>query len=365
MSDGPGYEANFQRGQLLRESGRYEEACRFLADAIAANPNESQAYLELALAESGRPGRKEQSLAAMDRAVSLSPNSAYYQGYRAYLQTRFGRHKVAEASAQNALKLDPNCHIALLGLANAQTKMGQWLFAELTARRMLQMNANDTVALNLLAQALRFRDKLHEAREVTRQILARVPNDVFGQANAGYEALEVGDHRRANVHFLNALRIDPHYEHARKGLLQSLRARNFLYRLNMKFINTYGSRSNLSGAMRLLLVFLMISTGGAVMFLWLLYIMVALTLQPISNFFLLTEPMGRRALTTKERNWAIFNGVVMFGLLAVLALTRLYPLLYIVGGYFLLFALGVYGPQWIDGWRARREEKMLAKPIVP
>ncbi len=360
-----GYEANLQRGQLLRETGRYSDACRFLRAAIEADADQPQPYLELALAESGLPRRQAESLAAVDRAVALAPNSAHFVGYKAYLLSRFGRQKEALEVAARALQLNPNSHIALLAQANGQTKLGLWSLAETTARRMLQLNPTDTAALNLLAQALRFRRQLREAREVTRQILARVPNDIFGQANAGYEALEVGDHRRANAHFLNALRIDPHYEHARKGLLQSLRARNWIYRMNQRVILFFDRHRRPVGWMRVAVIFSFMITGGLAAILWTLYILVALTVQPLSNFFLLLDPAGRRALRPKERNWAIFNGVITVTVLVVLAFSRFNVLFFPAAGYIALFALGVYVPQWADAWRARREEKQLAAEHAP
>ena len=360
MSLGPGYEANLHRGQLLRESARFADACKFLSAAIEADPEQPQAYLELALARSGLPGQMRESLAAVDRAVALAPNSAHFLGYKAYLLSRFGRQKEAMAAAESALKLDPNSHIALLGLANAYTKTSQWFLAERIACRMLEMDADDTTALNLLAQAMRLQNRLREAREVTARILALVPNDVFGQANAGYEALVVGDHRRANRHFLEALRLDPHYEHARRGLLQSLRARNWLYRVNVRLISLYNRDQKPRGLLLVFLVFLSIATGGLIIMLWFLYILFALTLMPISNFFLLAEPAGRRALTRRERAMAIFYGVLIFAVLAWLACSRFHFLFFFAAGYIGMFALGVYVPQAMDWWRARREEKLLA-----
>ena len=120
----------------------------------------------------------------------------------------------------------------------------------------------------------------------------------------------------------------------------------------------------MSAGMRMLLVIGSIATGGVIFGLFLLYIIVAITLQPISNFFLLLEPTGRRALTRKERGWAIFTGVVIAGLLGLCMATRLYPLVIAMAVYLALFALGVYLPQFIDWWRARREERLLASKSV-
>ena len=361
MSAEFGYEANLQRGQVLRESGRYKDACTFLREAIQADPQEPQPYLELALALSELPGGKAESLRAAERSVALAPNSAHFIGYHAYILSHFGAYQEALRVAESALRIDPNRHIALLARANAFTKTGQWLAAEQGARRMLALNAEDTGALNLLAQALRFQGRHKESREVVVQILARVPEDAFAQTNAGFEALNSDDHERANRHFVNALRINPHSDNARRGLLQSLRARMWFYRVNLKVIDFFNNIKKKSVFIRALFLFMLVVTGGLFIFFWLLYLLLAFTLQPVSNFFLLFEPTGRRALTRKERAWAVFTGVAAFLLLVLFAASRhWWRIDLFLGGYLTLFALGVYVPPWITAWCNRREQTRLA-----
>lgn len=364
MSEAIGYEANLQRGQILRESGRHRDACTYLREAIQADSQQPQPYLELALALSELPGGKAESLRAAERSVALAPNSAHFIGYRAYILSHFGAYKEALQVADSALRIDPNRHIALLARANAFTKTGQWLAAEQGARRMLELNAEDTGALNLLAQALRFQGRHKESREVVARILARVPEDAFGQTNAGFEALTAGDHERANRHFVNALRLNPYSDNARRGLLQSLRARMWLYRVNLKVINFFDGIKRKSVIVRMVLIFCIIASGGLVVFAYLIYILVAGTLQPVSNFFLLFQPTGRRALTRRERAWAIVTGVIAFLLLVLFAASRFRVLDLYLGGYLALFALGVYVPQWIAAWQNRRKEARLAPENV-
>jgi tetratricopeptide (TPR) repeat protein len=357
MSLGLAYDANLRRGQALREAGRYREACPFFGEAIRADPDQPQPYLELALAQSELPGRKKESLMAIDQAVARAPDSAHFLGYKAYILSHFTQYKEALEYANRALQVAPLCRIALLAQCNAYTKLSKWAEADASARRMLERDAEDIAALNLLAQALRFQNQHRESRHIVAQILARVPNDAFGQANAGYEALKADDHRRANKHFLQALRFDPNCEHARGGLLQSLRARCLVYRINLKILTAIGEQSQNFGRVCALACFL---SGGLLLAPILLYAALALTLQPLSNFFLLLDPTGRRSLVRKERRWALFTGWSACLLLLVLALTHLIVPLALIGGYLALFALSVYLPQWTDFWRAWHEGRALA-----
>jgi tetratricopeptide (TPR) repeat protein len=360
MSDAVGYEANLRRGQVLRESGRFKDACTFLREAIAADPQQPQPYLELALALSELPGGKAEALRAAERCVALAPDSAHFIGYRAYILAHLALYKEALQVAETALKLDPNRRIALLARANAFTKTGQWWQAEQAARRILQLDAEDTGGLNLLAQSLRFQGRHKESRAVVLQILALVPEDAFGQANAGFEALNAGDPERARRHFINALRVNPHSDNARRGLLQSLRARMWFYRVNLKLISLFDRSTEKSLLMRMLIVFLLIGTGGMVMLFFLLYLPLGLLLQPISNFFLLLEPMGRHALARKEKIVALVAGAGLLLAAVFLYFTPFRFYSYGIAIYLALFALGVYVPRGIAVLRARREEKRLA-----
>jgi tetratricopeptide (TPR) repeat protein len=354
MMDRPAYEAHLARGRLLRESGRNAEACIQLGDAIQADPDRPEAYFELGLAKSELPGRQTEALQAIDRAISLEPNSAHYIGTKAYLQSNFGQHLAALQTQERALQMDPWCHIALLAQANAYTKLKRWTAAEQSARLMLETHPHDTAALNLLAQTLRLQDRGPECRVVIAQILALTPHDAFGHANAGYEALKTNDPLRAKQHFLESLRADPHYDFARGGLLQSLRERNWLYRFNRGFLVAISGNP---GSLRALIFILGICTGGIIFGFAFLYMIIALTLQPLSNFFLLFNPAGRSALTAKERFRARLTGASAILVLVVLAFTRLEGLLFLVDAYLLLFGLGVCVPHLFDAWRSRRETK--------
>jgi hypothetical protein len=302
------------------------------------------------------PTGKVESLRAIDRAVSLDPESAHFLGYKAYLLSHFANYPEALRVADTALQRDPARRIALLGRANAFTKTGQWAKAERAARRMLELAPGDTAALNLLAQALRFQDRHAESRAVVARILALVPEDPFGQTNAGFEALNSGDHRRANQHFLNALRVNPHSDHARRGLLQSLRARIWFYRVSLRVLTFFAGDRKRNALIKMAMAVLIIATGGLALGFVLLYLIVGLTLQPVSNFFLLLEPAGRRALTFREKGWAIFTGFVALGLVAFFLAVRVPFPAFVILGYLALFALGVYLPQWADAWRRSGKE---------
>lgn len=355
------FHANLRRGRLLRQTGRYQEACEFLGAAIQLDPEQPEPYLELALAQSEMPGQKKEALRSIDRAVGLDPESDYYVGYKAYLLARFGRRKEALDFADQALAISPLSHLGLLAQTNVHTQMGDWPKAEESARRMLELDAEDTSALNLLAQSLRMQHRYREAGEVLSYLLSREPEDAFGLTNAGYEALSAGNYRRANELFLAALRVDPKCAHARRGLLQSLRSRVWIYRVNQQIIQLLSGGKHHGHAFRIVLIVLVVGTGGLFLGVILLYAFIALTMQPISDFFLLFDPKGRRALTIYERRGFLFGAIVGCYFLVLLAFAGFPKILVGITCYLALFALCVLIPQWLDAWQARREEKLMAQ----
>ncbi len=358
MSAAQAFHANLRRGQLLRETGRYVEACEYLGAAIQLEPERPEPYLELALAQSEMPRKKAEALRSIDRAIGLDPESGEYLGVKAYLLARYGRNDEALEYARRALEMAPWSHIALIAQANVHTAKNEWPEAEAIARRMLEFDAEDATALNILAQSLRFQHRYAEARVVLDQLLARMPENASGLANAGYDALAVGDYRRANEHFLDALRLEPKNAHARRGLLQSLRHRVWLYRMNQKMFHLLSGGAHYGRGFRLTLILLTIFTGGIFLLVILAVAFIGMTMEPVSDFFLLFDPKGRRALTMLERRYTLFVGGVTAFLLVLVAYSGLPRLVMGIGCYLVIFALFVLVPQWIDAWKARCEKAL-------
>lgn len=337
MAEPDAYQANFQRGTQLVQLGRYREAIPFLQAAIAANPHVPQAYAQLARAWNEIPSQRAKVIPTVNRAIALAPNASATYGLKAWFLVYQMRHKTACQVANQGLALNPVCIPSLNALANAHTKLHQWKQAEAACLRVLQIDPNDAPALNLLAQALRNMGRWKESRAIVARLLANMPNNAFGHTNAGYAALAAGDHLRANEHFREALRLNPHFDFARRGLIQSLRARVWILRLNMRMI----------GLLRRPATFLNVALGiFGVVALFVLIIYSSLLLEKIYpdlrdgyfgilflvpvayfillglvanivNFMLMFDPIGRHALTREEKMKAslpVFLLVFIIGL---------------------------------------------------
>jgi tetratricopeptide (TPR) repeat protein len=236
----PNYQSLLQRGELLRDQRRYAESEKFLQEAIALQPASADAYYELAFCYCNWDGHEAKGLETIDRAISLEPNRSEFFALRAWILGNLNRNKEAILTADQALELNPQNVLALNAQTRAYNDLHNWPQTEIHARRVLQINARNELAANFLSISLRQQGRLQESRAVTTGLLGQSPDNALTQSNAGWSALQEGDYRGANQHFLEALRLNPNYENARAGLLHSFNSRVWIYRLYFQFIARIG-----------------------------------------------------------------------------------------------------------------------------
>jgi Flp pilus assembly protein TadD len=251
-----GYRANLQRGILLRDHGRFKEASEFFGRAIEAEPDNPRGYFEQALCFCNF-GNNREALRYLDRAQALSPNEAEYLALRALIISRRAwLSRKALTLVNKALEINPTLVGALITKAIIYHTACQWKQSEAAAREVLKIEPRNDFAANLLAFSLRMQGRTKESSQVLAEILHRVPTDAFGQANAGWTALQTGDYERAYDHFLNSLRIDPHESLALTGLRQALMQRAWPYRFIFQARALFRSQKY---AIRILIIFVTFS----------------------------------------------------------------------------------------------------------
>jgi tetratricopeptide (TPR) repeat protein len=152
-------------------------------------------------------------------------------------QTLLGRNRLPEAerAANEAIRLDPQeaTHFALL----AAIKMSQRKFSDALAAADagLALDPTDTRCINQRANALIMLNRKAEAATTMAGALANSPDNSMTHANQGYTLLHANDPQKAIVHFREALRLDPNNEFAKSGVVESLKARKFVYRLLLQY----------------------------------------------------------------------------------------------------------------------------------
>jgi Tfp pilus assembly protein PilF len=309
-----GFQANLMRGRLLRQQGRCPDAEKFLQAAIAEQPENADGYYELAFCYCNWAKHDKKALETIDRAISLAPQRASFFALRAWILGNLDKHRASIAASEQALEIDPHNILALNACSRAYVDLHEWSTAETNARHTLSIDAGNELAANILALTLRQQGRLQESQAVTASLLAQVPDDAMAQNNAGWSALQAGDYQRANRHFLEALRLNPNFDNARKGLLHAFSSRVWIYRIYFQYL-AWMSRHKKGMRYFLLAVIYIVyrfvvgtirmeygskSTDWVLVIVALYFILFGFG-RSFGHFFLLLDRFARHALTTREK----------------------------------------------------------------
>jgi Tfp pilus assembly protein PilF len=361
MNDEPisAYRSKLQRAELLRNQDRYAEAEKYLSDAITEEPENPDGYYEMAFCYCNWTGHSSKALKFIDRAIALSPHQPEFFALRAWILVNLKKYKKALEVAEEALALNPYSIMARNAQVRAHILTQQWVEAEASARQVLELNAHNELAANLLAVALRQQGRQQESEAVTAGLLARAPNAGIAHSNAGWSALQAGDHRRANQHFLEALRLDPNDDNARRGLLHSFNSRVWIYRIYFQAVAEIGRHRQemrivffvlIYFVYRFVIVGLRTEFGTEGVHWSLVLVAFYLVLfgfgKSFGNFFLLLDPFARHALKGKEKAWALFAAFIYGSLLVSLISAQAWLQAGVLIGVVLLFLWGVLEPRF-------------------
>ncbi|GAA4106459.1 hypothetical protein GCM10022393_00870 [Aquimarina addita] len=141
------------------------------------------------------------ALAAITEAIVLDPYNADYFGYKGYILLGEKEYIESLSSADEGLALDPN----------------------------------NVLALNVRAQALTKLNRKEEAQETIGNTLHQDPEGSFSHASVGWVQLEQGNYKDAMNHFKESLKSDPTSRYAQNGMLEAIKAKNFVYRSYLKY----------------------------------------------------------------------------------------------------------------------------------
>ena len=223
-----------QRAILLVQQERYEQAITELRQALTADPHDPypHALLGICLA---KVEKFQDATAEAEQAIHLSPDFPF--AHYAHAKILHERHRNAEALAaiNEALRLDSSDadYFALLAAIHLDEK--RWREGLEAAERGLQLDSEDIACTNLRAIALVKLGRKAEAGATIDTALSKNPDNAVTHANQGWTLLERGDPKKALEHFREALRLDPENEWARHGIVEALKARNFIYAFMLRY----------------------------------------------------------------------------------------------------------------------------------
>src|SRR5262245_38453287 len=218
---------SYQRALVLLQQGRYDLAEEELRRALAAAPDDG--YLHALLAEClWERGDFGEATAEAQEAIHPEPELSV--GHAALSRSLLSRNHVAEAerAIHEALRLDPGNPNFCAQLAAIHLERRDWQAALSAAERGLEADPEHIPCNNLRAMALVNLGRRDEAGLTMASTLARDPEVAFSHANQGWACLRAGDSQQALEHFREALRLEPNLEFARAGIVEAMKARNFI-----------------------------------------------------------------------------------------------------------------------------------------
>ncbi|BAU14338.1 TPR repeat-containing protein [Leptolyngbya sp. NIES-3755] len=308
----------FERARLLFEQRRFDLAVRELQQGLAIEPDNASYHRLLALCFS-QQNKPNDAIAEIDHAISLDPNHGGGHYIKAGILRDQGNLKAARSTIAEALRLDPEDTDSYSRLAAIQFDQKQVKESLATAETGLQINPEHLGCMNLRVLSLTELGQLPKAESEVLVALAIAPENPFAHAVHGWISFRQNRISAALDSFKTALRLKPDLEWARQGLVESLKARNGIYRF---ILGVDRFRVGMFKGPRLLL--LAIPQIRALY--WLMYLMVVAT-RPFFTVLLSFDSYGRLTLTPteiKKSRWVagIILFVIFMFLLPILASSR-------------------------------------------
>lgn len=220
---------HLQRGQLLLEQSRPEQAIAEFRQHLIGEPNDAAAHGLLALSLVELKEYREATDEAQS-AVHLAPDLPFSHYVLARVLEARNRLSEAEAAIREAIELDPYDPDYFALLSSIRFQKHRWADALAAAEEGLAIDPEHVGCTNLRAMALTKQGRREQAGATIDAALARDPESAITHANQGWTLLERGEPKRAMEHFREALRLEPDLEWARVGIVEAMKARNIIYR---------------------------------------------------------------------------------------------------------------------------------------
>lgn len=327
---------NVQRGLHLYHQNRYSDAEREFRQAVVNDPEDAytRAMLGLTLSQQERFDDAEREIR---EALKLDPGLPFVHYARAIVLDDRHRFAEAEKAVQEAISLEPEDADYHALLAQVRLNQRNWKGALEAAETGLQMDAEHVTCTNLRAMALVNLGRKEEAGLTIDSALAKDPENSVTHANQGWALLHAGDHKKALDHFRESLRLDPENEWARQGIIEALKAQNFIYAAMLKYFLWMSRLSEkmqwvvILGAIFGMRILRTIAEQNPsikpfvfpIQILYLVFVFLTWTADPLFNLLLRLNKFGRMVLNRNEiiaSNWVgTFVGLALVCVIAALS----------------------------------------------
>jgi tetratricopeptide (TPR) repeat protein len=355
-----------ERAQQLIELKRYAEAAKELQAILSQDPNSPEALALFSICQA-EMGNLDEAIKTIMYAISRQPDNDYNLYLLALFFFNQQKFDESEKAIKNAISFQPHTadYFGLLSAIKLNQK--EWQQALDYANQGLTSDPDNLQCLNVRSQALFKLDKKDDAYHTIQHALNQDPENELTHTNLGWTLLEQGEHKKALEHFREALKINPHYDYAKAGLVEALKARYWFYKLFLKYAFWLSNMKAKGQWIVILGLFFGIRILNSVartnetlavfitpvIYLYFAFAISTWIIEPLSNLFLRLNVYGRYALTKEEIKSSNFVGVALaVGLAGALSM--------LVSSSFLCVMILVYGISMMiplaSMYNARREK---------
>jgi len=310
-----------QMVDLLQNSRRYDEALSILTEVLAHDPEFGDGHYEMARTLSLMEGKKRLALESVDNAIQCDAEDPYYYAIKTQLLLDLNKNREAHECADTTMRLAPDWEVSYGIKGQCYAAQERWADAEGMFREALANDADSESAGNYLAHCLRMQNKLPDTDETIGQLLSENPEEPLTHFNAGWAAMQRGDSAKAEEHFTEALRLDPEFDHARQGLLDSFKSRSAFYRAYLNY--SYFMQQFTAKARWLIIIGMVVGVrmgrklletvhpilGIGLIVIYLLFVLWIWLAEGIGNLFILLDSKARLALLKPE----VLNAITVGG----------------------------------------------------
>jgi tetratricopeptide (TPR) repeat protein len=320
---------NLERGIKLFELKRYSEAIAYFKDSLSIDQDNLEAKYLLAQCYFLIDDFEKSKLIVKDIQSSY-PNFENLYFLLSQINLHENDNELALSNINKAIEINPYNEDYFGQKSYCLINKKKFEEALILANEGLKINAKSNSCLNARAIALTKLNRKDETEETIKNLLNDDPENAYSQANVGWNLLEQNNRKKALIHFKEALKLDPNLEYAREGMLEAVKAKNYIYRLYLKYVFWIGNKSGKNQFAIIIAIYLIyrlsIKTLSSIGLSYLaipiiiIYMLVALgswIMEPISNSILLFDNYGKYLLSKKDK----LSGEILLGLLFVSIIT--------------------------------------------
>ncbi len=309
---------------LLLQHHRPAEAEKELRAHLAEHPTDASAMFLLTVSLS-QQDKDAEAVGVAKHAVALVPDlaMAHYHLAKAFFGN--GQLKEARKAAEEAVRLDPEDADNFGALALVLNHTGERTAALKAAEQGLALDPEHLTCLNVRSIELNTSKRFEEADRSIDKALELDPENPYTHSNIGWAVLRRGDHAKAMEHFREALRREPGLEHARKGMVEALKARYWIYRQWLKYVFWVSNLKDGTQRWFIIGIWLVVRVFGSATksvpflapigaFIIAVYVMFAFSswvITPLTNLLLRLNRFGRYVLNRDEKLTSTFTGIAL------------------------------------------------------